>query len=182
MTPAFHAPSFLSLALMAALAAPVLAQTTESAAPPDAAQMQAAMTDAASFAERAASSNLFEIQSSQLALQLSENEHVRAFANRMIEDHTAAGDRMRQAAQADGVEVPESLMVDHRSQLRNLAELPNNFDQAYLAAQVAAHNEAVSLFEGYAQGGEEGSLRSFAAETAPKLREHLREVTALSGP
>lgn len=191
MTP--HILALIALALVAT--PPALAQTAPetapnavtpetldgAAAPPGADQMQAAMTTAPAFAQRAASSNMFEVQSSELAIRTSRNENVRAFAQHMIEDHTAAGERMKEAALGDGLATADMLMPDHQSQLDNLAAVAvEDFDQSYLAAQLAAHEEAVLLFQGYASDGEEGALRDFAAETLPTLEMHRREVEALS--
>lgn len=175
--------------LIAAMVAAVLclgagnlaAQTAEDAAPPSEEEMQAAMTTPAAFAERAASSNQFEIQSSQLALEMSQTEEVRSFAEMMVADHQAAGEKMKTAASAEGVAPAESLMPDHQSQLDNLSGLSaEEFDAAYLAAQLAAHVEAVMLFEGYANQGQDGALKDFAAETLPKLQDHKAKVEPLA--
>jgi putative membrane protein len=72
-------------------------------------------------------------------------------------------------------------MPDHQAQLDNLAAAAaEDFDGAYLGAQLAAHNEAVMLFEGYANQGAEGPLRTFATDTLPALQQHLQEVKPLA--
>ncbi len=160
-------------------AAPLFAQSDVS--PPSAEQMEAAMTTAAAFAERVASSNQFEIQSSELAQQKSQNAEVMSFAEQMIADHTAATEKFTAAASSESVTVATTLMPDHQEQLDSLNEASaDQFDQAYLAAQVAAHVEAVDLFGGYAERGPEGDLKTFAAETLPILQNHLTEVQALA--
>ncbi len=171
-------PIALTVALLF-IAAPLTAQTDVS--PPSADEMQSAMTTPQAFAERAASSNLFEIQSSQLALERARSVEVRAFAEKMIADHTAAGEQMRAAATEEGVTPVEALMPDHQAQLENLntSDLAD-FDAAYLGAQLAAHTEAVELFEGYSTQGPGGALRTFATETLPKLQDHLAEVEPMS--
>lgn len=160
----------------------LVAQTTDvNVAPPSEDQMQAAMTTPQAFAERAASSNEFEIQSSQLALEKSQSQDVIAFAERMIADHQAAGEKMLVAAAAEGLTPVKQLMPDHQAQLDNLTASPaEDFDAAYLGAQLAAHNEAVMLFEGYANRGAEGPLQTFATETLPKLQGHLQEAKPLA--
>ncbi len=169
---------FKTLALASALslsAAYGFAQTD--ASPPSADAMEAAMTSAQAFAERAASGNQFEIQSSELALIKNPSPEVQAFAEQMIADHTAAGEKMMAAAEADGITVPRALMPDHQAQLDALTETAeDSFGEAYLSAQAAAHNEAVALYQGYSQGGEEGRLKAFATETLPTLESHLMHV------
>ena len=48
--------------------------------------------DLQTFADRAASGNRFELVSSQLALGFAQDEEVRAFAEIMMTDHTAAAE------------------------------------------------------------------------------------------
>lgn len=49
-----------------------------------------------------------------------------------------------------------------------------SFAKAYDDMQVAAHKDAVSLFERYANGGENAELKAFAAKTLPHLQMHLK--------
>ncbi len=171
-----------SAALAAALVLttmPVHAQTDVS--PPTAEQRDTATTSAAAFGERVASSNQFEIMSSDLAMQKSQNTDVQGFAKKMIADHTVAGEKFVAAADQMGVIPAPALMVDHQAQYDSLNMLAGEeFDQAYLGAQIAAHTEAVDLFAGYADRGEEGPLKIFAAETLPTLQAHLKEIQVLS--
>jgi putative membrane protein len=145
------------------------------------AQTEPVIIEPEAFASIAVSSNMFEIESSQLALERASNRDVRAFAERMIEDHMAAGDKMKAAAQADGIDPPAAMAEQQQAELEELesAEGPA-FDQAYLAAQVAAHDEAVSLFDTFSSQGEQGALREFAAETLPTLQEHQSAVHELA--
>jgi len=170
----------LALASVLALSATAaLAQTD--ASPPSAEAMEAAMTTAAGFAARVASSNAFEIESSQMALDKTQTPDVRAFAEQMIADHTAAGEKFTAAAASDGVAAPTALMPDHQAQIDALGQTAaDSFDQAYLGAQVAAHTEAVELFDAYSQQGEAGALKTFAAETLPTLQSHLTHVEGLA--
>jgi putative membrane protein len=53
------------------------------------------------------------------------------------------------------------------------------FDQAFVAAQTTAHDEAVALFDTISTQGQESALRGFAAETPPTLQEHQAMVGKL---
>src|SRR3954452_3520773 len=94
----------------ALVAAPALAQTTTAPAsnPPAATAMKVNATE---FVNKAANSNMFEIQSSQLALTKTQDKRLRDFAQRMITDHTQAGDKLKAAAQ--GQTIPTSLDQEH---------------------------------------------------------------------
>ena len=139
------------------------------------------VTDPAAFAAAAASSNMFEIESSELALDKASSDDAKAFAQQMIDDHTAAGEKMKAAAEGDGVVPPAAMAEKEQAQLEKLQSAEGEaFDEAYLAAQVAAHDEAVALFTSFSESGQESALRSFAAETLPALEEHQSAVRDLA--
>jgi len=139
-------------------------------------------TSPQAFADIAGSSNMFEIQSSQFALDHATAEDVRAFAQHMIDDHTAAGEKMKAAAAKDGVTPPAAMAEKEQAQLGKLQSSDGAaFDHAYLAAQVTAHDEAVRLFATFSTQGQEGALRAFAAETLPTLKEHQATVHQMAG-
>jgi putative membrane protein len=49
----------------------------------------------------------------------------------------------------------------------------------YRAVQVDAHEDAVSLFQRYAKGGDSETLKAWAAKTLPALQHHLDMAKAL---
>ena len=165
-----------ALALASAVALPTFAQTDADTQ----ASINEAATDPAAFAKMAGSSNQFEIDSSNLALEKSQNEQVRAFAQKMIDDHTAAGEKMMAAVTEAGIEVTAEMSDTDKAKLEEL-QGATDFDQAYIAAQVAAHDKAVALFEAFSTQADEGPLRAFAGQTLPALQEHQKMVHSMSG-
>jgi putative membrane protein len=138
------------------------------------------VTEPQAFADLAGSSNMFEVESSQLALAQATSDDVKAFAQHMIEDHTAAGEKMKAAAAKDGVTPPATMAAKEHAQLEQLQAAEGEaFNAAYVAAQATAHDEAVALFETFSTQGEESALRGFAAETLPTLQEHQAMVSKL---
>lgn len=159
----------------------VTAAYAQTASDTPAATAPAEVTDPQQFADLASSSNMFEIESSRVALEKSTSEEVRAFAQHMIDDHSKAGEEMTAAAQADGITPATTLQPHHQGQLEQLTGLEAEaFDQAYTAAQIAAHDEAVALFQGFASNGEDSALKAFAAKTLPTLQQHREEIGAVS--
>ena len=126
-------------------------------------------------ARKAATSNLFEIQSSRLALQRSRNPAVRRFAERMIADHTALAAKMNATLARNGMRLPPPVLNSaHRYLLRQLATTPASaFDQVYLNQQLNAHVQAVNLLSGYVRCGANPVLRSAAANALPVVDQHL---------
>jgi putative membrane protein len=135
------------------------------------------------YMSMAASSDQFEIQSSQLALQASQNQAVRSFANMMIAHHTATTQNLVTAARSAGLTPPPpALLPMHAQMLDQLraAGAGPSFDVAYKQAQIMSHQEALQLQTGYAQGGDVPALRQVAASTAPIVQQHLQQAQALN--
>jgi putative membrane protein len=150
-------------------------------APASADQIEAGtVTDPQEFANTATIANLFEIQSSQLALKNASRDDVKAFAQSMIDDHTKAGEDMKTAAGAQGVTLPTDLDQEHADMLAQLqAASGDQFDQLYIQMQTDAHIKAVALFKGYSQNGGDGVLKDFASKVLPTLEHHYDMVLQL---
>ncbi|MGK9204254.1 DUF4142 domain-containing protein [Sinorhizobium meliloti] len=134
------------------------------------------------FVTMAASSDMFEIQSSQLAMQNSKQDGVRQFAEMMVADHTKAGQELKAAAGEAKVTVPTQMIEKHAAELEKLKNAQGEqFDAAYVQAQLAAHQEALKLLQSYAQGGDSAPLKAHAAKTAPVVQGHLEHAQKLSG-
>jgi len=154
------------------MAAPAFAQDNTTAA--------AAKVDAATFVTMATSSNMLEIQSSEMALQRASSEDVKSFANQMIQDHTKASQEMAAVLQKKGMAMPADLDPKHKQMLQELADNNANFDAAYVQLQQAAHEEAVGLFTSYSNNPDDQDLGAFAQKTLPTLKMHLEHVTKLN--
>jgi len=133
------------------------------------------------FAQQAASSDQFEIQSSQLALQKSHSARVRAFAQQMIDEHTATTQKLSALAGTKGMTVDGALDPTQQQTLASLQNSRSGFDRAYLRAQVNGHDTALSAFQTKASGGSDPDVRSFAQQTAPTIQEHLDEAKRMAG-
>jgi len=128
------------------------------------------------FAMMSASGNMFEIESSRLALQASQNPMLRQFAQQMINDHGAMLSQMGQLAARHGIDPSSAQMAPHHRQmldrLRGAGTGPS-FDAAYHQAQLMAHQESLNLHQGYAQNGNHPELRALAANAVPVISNHL---------
>lgn len=137
---------------------------------------------AAGYATTAALGDMYEIESSKLALEKSNSPEVKQFAQMMIDGHGKTTADLKAALAAAGIAVTPPAALDARRQglldeLRGKTAL--EFDTAYLDQQTAAHGEALSLHNGYAQGGDNPQLKTLAAATAPVVQSHLDMVKKL---
>jgi len=130
------------------------------------------------FVKEAAQSDLFEIQSSQLAEQKSDDAATKSFAQKMVTDHTKTTNDIKSmvsGGKLKGVELPTDMASSQKSMLDKLKGLNGkDFTKQYHSDQVSGHKDAVSLFEHYGKGGDNPELKEWANKTLPTLRDPLK--------
>jgi putative membrane protein len=134
------------------------------------------------YAMNAALSDMFEIESSRVALEKAKSPEVKQFAQMMVDGHSKTTAELKTALAAAGVQMTPPAALDERRQ-EMLTELRGKsaaeFDTAYLDQQSKAHGEALDLHRGYAENGDNAPLKAFAAKTAPIVQQHLDAVKKL---
>ena len=137
---------------------------------------------APAYLAQAASADQFEIQSSQLAMQASQNAAVRNIANMLITDHTQTTQSLMAAAAAARLRPPPPTILPAQQSLLNqlrAAGTGYSFDQAFQQVQVQAHQQALSLHQGYATSGDVPALRTAAGGAVPIVQRHLGMLQTL---
>jgi putative membrane protein len=133
------------------------------------------------FVQQASSGGLAEVRAGQLATERAASAEVKQFGQQMVTDHTKANQELTTLAQAKQLPVATALDPKHQAMAEQLATLHGaEFDRAYLAGQVADHEQTVTLFTTQATEGHDAELKAFATKTLPTLQEHLRLVRALA--
>ena len=141
-----------------------------------------AKTSTPDFVRKVAVANKFEIDTSKVALDQSQDDGVKTFAQQMVDDHTKAGDAFTTALSSarTKAKAPDDLDKSHQALVDKLkAQKAASFDTQYIKLQLSAHKDAVKLFSDYSKTGSDPSLKKFAADTLPTLKEHLDHVTQL---
>jgi len=127
------------------------------------------------FVYAAAIGGMAEVELGKLAEQKGQNGAVKAFARRMVDDHSKASDRLIGLAKEDGIAVPDRLDQEHEAMRDRLnAASGIEFDLAYLAGQVADHQKTAQLLEHEIGSGQDIELIGFASDTLPVVLQHLR--------
>jgi len=135
-------------------------------------------TDA--FVANAPISDMYEIQAGEIAQKKGQSKGVKDFGKMMVADHTALSATMKPLIAATGKTPPTGLDERRKGMIDNLnAASAADFDKVYLDQQEAAHNEALTLMQGYADHGDDAGLKDAAAKAAPKVQAHLDQVKAL---
>jgi putative membrane protein len=161
----------------------VSCQTPPPPPPPEAAPMIDPNNPlfAPAFMAQAASGDQFEIQSSQLALQMSSNAAVRNFANMLIADHARMSQAMAAAATAGRLTPPApNLLPAQQATLDQLRTTGPHFDAAFRGVQIRAHEQALQLMQNYAASGDVPVLRNNAQQAIPIIQSHLSQAQMLS--
>jgi len=131
------------------------------------------------FANAAASSDAFEIASSQLAEGQAESAAVKKFAASMIKAHTESTAKLKTAA---GAITPDPTLTPEQQQtLDSLKPLKGaDFDKAYVAAQVDAHEKTLAALKvNSADTNVPAPLRDFATKLSPTVAAHLNMAKGL---
>lgn len=141
----------------------------------------AAKTQAAAYVDAAGKSDLYEIESSKIALQKSTNSQIKSFANMMIRDHTKTTKATMAAARKAGMNPPPPManagITASLNELRNAQGA--DFDRLYLGQQVPAHQAALDLNQSYAAGGDQAALRMSAKAAMPIVEHHIAMATTM---
>jgi len=162
----------------------VLVVAPASAGPQSSVQSESASTLSAGdrkFLNEAADGSMAEVELGKLALQKAADAGVKKFGQRMLEDHSKANDELRQLAAGKGVDLPQAPSAKNRDLKRRLASLRGTaFDKAYMSDMVADHKEDVAAFQRESNWGRDPQVKSFATQTLPTLRDHLKHAQEIS--
>jgi putative membrane protein len=111
-------------------------------------QAKATVTDDdKKFLTMAAQSDVNEIKLSKLAETKATNPQVKAFARKMVADHTQLEVEMKPFATAWGVTAPTDLDADHQAIYDKLSGLSGaEFDKEYMNAMAKDHHQAFEAF------------------------------------
>jgi len=129
------------------------------------------------FAMKAAQGGIFEVKSSQIALQKTHNMRVMNVARRMVKEHSAANNELKTAAQDNGTTLPTKTDPMHQAVIAKLSGLSGAaFDKAYIASQEKAHTDTVKLFEKEIAMGKSAGFTAFASKNLPEIEDHTKMI------
>ena len=142
---------------------------------------RASRVDDKQFLKDAAQGGMTEVELGKLASQKASSDDVKQFAQKMVDDHSKANDKLKDVASQDNIEVPAALDSKHQSRIDKLSKLSGDeFDKAYVQDQLQDHETDVKKFQAEAQNGKDPKVKAFASETLPTLQEHLSMVKSLN--
>jgi putative membrane protein len=131
----------------------------------------------AHFAKEAAQGGMAEVKLGQLAQDKGSSDSVKSFGKQMVDDHTKAGDKLKEVASRENITLPTDISAKDQATYDRLSKLNGAaFDRAYARDMVKDHETDVAAFQKEANSGRDDSLKGFASETLPTLQDHLKQA------
>jgi len=133
------------------------------------------------FVHEAAAGGMAEVELGKLAADKATNPDVKAFGQRMVDDHGKANDELKALASQKGVTVPAApdpaakAVHDRLSKLSGAA-----FDKAYMQDMVKDHDKDVAAFKHASTSAADPDLKAWAAKTLPTLQEHQTQAKSIN--
>ena len=136
-------------------------------------------TTARYFIIQASIGNLQEIAIGRLAAQQAVSQEVKAFAQKMVTDHSNAETQLTQLIRSQGIRIPYEATDPPVEDLMLKNTPAKDFDRVYVHMMVPDHRQAVQLFAKYALTGKDPVVKAYAQQTLPILKEHLAAIIAI---
>ena len=116
-----------------------------------------------------------EVELGRIAVQKATDPQVMQFAQRMVDDHGKANDKLKQVASSKNVTLPTDMPSDAKREEAKLNKLSGaQFNKEYMKNMLADHKKDVSLFRSTAKSAKNADVKQFASETLPTIEEHLQ--------
>lgn len=133
------------------------------------------------FVEIAARSNMAEIEFGELATTKGTDSLVKVYAQRMVDDHNAAQDELKELADDyGGIEWPNDLDEGHDEIMEQLNNAQGyTFDTLFMATQMRMHEDAVNRFRTATTNSTDMRVKAYATKHLPHLEDHLQQADSI---
>jgi putative membrane protein len=133
------------------------------------------------FLRKAAEGGIAEVKLGQLAAQKGSSEDVKAFGQKMVEDHTKLNNEMAQVADSMGVMLPKSMNKEDQAEYDKLNALSgNDFDMEYLSFMVKDHHKDLHEFRMEAASPTDPTLHDAVVKAQNVIHDHTVMVDKLA--
>jgi putative membrane protein len=133
------------------------------------------------FMNSAAPGGMAEVELGKMAVEKAQNADVKAFAQKMVDDHSKAGEELGKLAEQKNVKLPTDVMPTHKELMDKLSKLSGaEFDKEYVKIMVEAHKKDVTAFENASKTAGDADVKEFATKTLPTLKMHLEMIQGIA--
>ncbi|MFS2025594.1 DUF4142 domain-containing protein [Massilia sp. CT11-137] len=125
-----------------------------------------------------AMANMAEVEGGKLAQSKSQSSEVKAFAQQMIDDHTANLNEVKALAQARGVTLPTEPDAKHKAMAAKLEKMSGDaFDKAYMKqAGVQDHKTVHAKLVAASKKAKDPEVKALVDKTEPVVAQHLKSA------
>jgi len=128
------------------------------------------------FFKKAAIGGMTEVAAGKLAVAQASSAAVKAFGQRMVDDHTKADDELEALASQKDFTLPAAPDAKHQAMLDALqAKQGEAFDTAFIADMKKGHADAIKVFTAGSQS-KDSDIAQFASMTLPTLKDHQAHI------
>ena len=134
------------------------------------------------FAKKAGAAGVAEVEMGKLGAQKATNAEVKAYAQKMVADHTKANKELMAAAKGKNLEVPTEPDMMHKGMMEKFERqsADQDFNHDYMQQMVRDHKKVVELFQSAANDSTlDPEMRALAKKTLPTLEQHLADAQKL---
>jgi putative membrane protein len=129
------------------------------------------------FAMKAAQGGIAEVALGKLAAQKANSPDVKAFGQRMVDDHSKANDQLMAVAKQESITLPTAMDAKDQATYTKLSALSGAaFDKAYVSDMVKDHEQDIADFRKEGNDGTDPQIKAFAMQTVPTLQSHLDAI------
>ena len=133
------------------------------------------------FLRKAAEGGIAEVKLGQLAAQKGSSDEVKAFGQKMVDDHTKMNNEMAEVADSLGVMLPKSMNKEDQAEYDKLNGLSgNDFDMEYLSFMVKDHHKDLHEFRMEAASHADPTLRDEVVKAEGVIHDHTVMVDKLA--
>ena len=133
------------------------------------------------FMNDAAPGGMAEVELGKLAVKQAASNDVKQFAQKMIDDHSKAGEDLEALAAQKKVTLPPDVMPKHKEIMDKLSKLSGaDFDKEYVKAMVEAHEKDVAAFENVSKTAADADVKAFATKRLPTLKMRLEMIKGMA--
>jgi putative membrane protein len=143
---------------------------------------KAGKVSAAEFAKKAGAAGAAEVEMGKLGAARATDPEVKAYAQKIVADHTKANKELMAAAKSKNLEVPTEPDLMHKGMMKKFEhqKADTDFNQDYMQEMVRDHKKDIALFESVANDSTaDPELRALAKKTLPTLEAHLADAQKL---
>jgi putative membrane protein len=132
------------------------------------------------FMTKAAGGGIYEVEVSKMAASKVKSAEVKAYAEMLVKDHTAANNELKQLASSKGVVLPTDMPADKKTMLDKLSKAKDIDREFVKQVGLDDHKTDIALFEKASKEAQDAEVKSWFGKTLPKLKDHRADAEKLS--